>query len=783
MNLLLRISLLGTMRHENNETEGTSVHMNKAIVLAEKPSVAREIAKVIGAHKRARGYIEGPSHIVTWALGHLIELSEPAAYSPNYKRWTLSSLPMLPQELTLEVMKGTQDQYEIVSSLMHRDDVDSLIIATDAGREGELVARWIMKKAGWKGDVKRLWISSQTRQAIEDGFSSLKPAELFDGLYRAGEARSAADWYVGMNVTRALTCRFNSRLSAGRVQTPTLALMCEREDEREAHEGSIYWTVRANLGLFSASLHDEEGVMKVPSMEKLDQIVSDLDGRDAAVQEVVTQEVKDQPPLAYDLTELQRDANTILSYSAKETLDILQRLYEVHKIVTYPRTDSRYITEDIVPTLSGRLHALKDTDFGQLSMMYLDHGFPGDLSRFVSETDVTDHHAIIPTEQKVDLKVLNEKEKHLWALITLRFLEVLSADYIYDSSAVVLSSAGYTFKTRFITKKQNGWRDMRAFAPEALKKGEKEDLLGDDALPASVAAGASFTIRKVRTRKVSDRPPERYSEATLLSAMEHAGRFVDEADMKKSLKGGIGTPATRADIIEKLIQNHYIEREGRHLVPTSYGRELIRLAPEMLRSPLLTAQWESRLSAISDGSHSYESFISDIKKETASLVSSIAQSRERFSPQDPDAKICPYCSKPMIKARDNEGRVHNICLALNCSYEEMLVPPRTTRQVSVKRVKTGAGGRERKVVVKTSDAPPAVPVTVEVVRESKMRARPAHGERLRKGPRKGDDTRQKSEQRPKNTPRDTSMSTGATFADLLAESERRKKDRDRKKKR
>ncbi len=758
-----------------------SEHMNKAIVLAEKPSVAREIAKVIGAHKRAKGYIEGPSHIVTWALGHLIELSEPAAYSPDYRRWTLSSLPMLPQELTLEVMKGTQDQYEVVSSLMHRDDVDSLIIATDAGREGELVARWIMKKAGWDRPVKRLWISSQTQQAIEEGFSSLKPAELFDGLYQAGEARSAADWYVGMNVTRALTCRFNARLSAGRVQTPTLALMCEREEEREAHEGAIYWTVRTNLGLFSASVYDEEGVMKVPSLEQLDGIVAELESSDAVVQDVVTQEVIDPPPLAYDLTELQRDANTILSYSAKETLDILQRLYEVHKIVTYPRTDSRYITEDIVPTLSGRLKALGDTDFGQLSKMYLDHGFPGDLSRFVSPSDVTDHHAIIPTEQRVDLASLNEKEKHLWALIALRFLEVLSADHIYDSSAVELSSAGYTLKARFITRKQNGWRDMRAFAPEALKKGEKDDLLGDDALPSSVVRGASFTVRKVRTRKVSDRPPERYTEATLLSAMEHAGRFVDEADMKKSLKGGIGTPATRADIIEKLIQNHYIERDGRHLVPTGYGRELIRLVPETLRSPLLTAQWESRLSAISDGSHSYASFIADIKKETASLVSSIALSDERFTPQTPDAKVCPYCFTPMIRARDNEGRVHNICLALNCSYEEMLVAPKAARQVRVKRVKAGAGGRERKVVVKTSEAPPAEPVTVEVVRESKMKRRPSAVETVRKAPQQRTGTPRRTEHGGKPA-RETHESTGATFADLLAESERRKKDRDRRKK-
>ncbi len=757
--------------------------MNKAIVLAEKPSVAREIAKVVGADRRHKGYLEGASYIVTWALGHLIELSQPASYSPEYRRWTLSSLPMLPDTLTQDIMEGTKDQYETVSTLMKRDDVITLIIATDAGREGELVARWIMKKAGWDKEVKRLWISSQTSQAIKEGFASLKPGELYEGLYRAGEARSAADWYVGMNVTRALTCRYDSRLSAGRVQTPTLALMSEREDEREAHEGSVYWSIRANLGLFSASVHDEEGVMKVPSEEVLGEITSSLEGLSAVVDEVKTQEVSDPPPLAYDLTELQRDANTILSFSAKETLDVLQKLYEVHKIVTYPRTDSRYITEDIVATLPSRLNALRNTDFGQVSDMYLTHGYREDLSRFVSESNVTDHHAIIPTEQKVDLTQLSEKEKNLWALIALRFLEVLSGEYLYSSSEVTLKAGSYLLKTRFITRRQNGWRDMKAFAPEALKKRESDEMLTDDSLPSSVKEGAEFEIRRVRTRKVADRPPERYTEATLLSAMEHAGRFIDDADMKKSLKGGIGTPATRADIIEKLIQNHYVERDGRHLIPTAYGRELVRLAPQMLRSPLLTAEWEARLTAISEGTDSYDTFISDIKEETKKLVSSVSESRDRFSPHSDGAKTCPHCEREMIRARDNEGRIHNICLSLKCSYEEMLVPAKTQKKISVKTVKTGVPGREKKVVVKKSD-PSALPaMTVEVVRESKMKGRSFQSpsshrssDRRPSYPAKRD---RQSDRRPE---REARPSGGSTFADLLAESERRKKERDKKKK-
>ncbi len=750
--------------------------MKKAIVLAEKPSVAREIAKVVGADGRRKGYLEGDAYIVTWALGHLIELSEPASYSPEYRRWSLSSLPMLPEHLTQDVMESTREQYEIVSSLLKREEADTLIIATDAGREGELVARWIMKKAGWTKDVKRLWISSQTHQAIQEGFANLKPGELYEGLYHAGEARSAADWYVGMNVTRALTCRYDSRLSAGRVQTPTLALMTGREDERDAHEGSIYWTVRANLGLFSASLYEGEEVMKVSDEASVQSIAEKLEGAAAEVKEVVTAEISDPPPLAYDLTELQRDANTILSFSAKETLDVLQKLYEVHKVVTYPRTDSRYITQDIVPTLPARLKALRDTEYGQVSSIYLENGFRRDLSRFVSESRVTDHHAIIPTEQRVDLNRLSEKEKQLWSLIALRFLEVLSGEYIYDSSAVTLKSGEYTFRTRFITKKQNGYRDMKAFAPPAIRKSEADEMLLDESLPLSVREGEAFEIKKVRTRKVADRPPERYTEATLLSAMEHAGRFVDDADLKKNLKGGIGTPATRADIIEKLIQNHYVEREGKFLVPTSYGRELVRLAPEMLQSPLLTAQWESRLSSISEGSESYEHFISDIKEKTKELVSSIVKSREGFTPQPDGAKLCPYCSKPMIRAKDNEGFTHHICLSLKCSYEEKLVPASVPKKVSVKTVKSSVPGKERKVVVKKNDLS-ALPVTVEVVRESKMKGRENRYEpRRSETPRPA---RVKRDDRQHNAP--APSSGGSTFADLLAESERRKKDRDRKK--
>ena len=748
--------------------------ISKAFVLAEKPSVAREIAKVIGAHRSQRGYIEGDSYVVSWALGHLVELAEPAHYADAFRRWSLSSLPMLPSKLDQEVMEGTKDQFNIIDSILKREDITTLIIATDAGREGELVARWIMKKSGWNKEVKRLWISSQTKAAIEEGFASLKDASLYEGLYQAGEARAAADWYVGMNVTRALTCKYDAKLSAGRVQTPTLALITSKEDEREAFLGSTYWTIRANLGLFSASLYDGEEVMKVESEELASKITSTLEASYAVITSIDVSEKKEEPPLAYDLTELQRDANNILSFSAKETLDVLQKLYEVHKIVSYPRTDSRYITGDIVATIPSRLKALSQSEFGQVADMYSKNGYREDLGRFVVESKVTDHHAIIPTEETVNLSRLNEKEKALWSLIALRFLQVLSKDYIYESTLITLTSSSYTFKSRSVVKKQNGWRDMIAFAPDEIKKSEIRDDLLDDGMIGNLSVADQLPIGKVRSKKVNVTPPARYTEATLLSAMEHAGRFVDDAELKKELKGGIGTPATRAEIIEKLIGNRYIEREGKSLVPTPYGRELVRLAPDMLQSPSLTGSWERRLNAISEGEDSFELFISDIKEKTKDLVSSIKKSNETFTPNFHDAKKCPECKTEMMKSVDELGRTHNICLSLSCSYEEVeikrLKKELTVPVVKMKTVTTHTATMSKKVIIKKKTPQykdSDYETVIEVVRPSKRATR---------------NETYKSKPALKYTTAYTKPApepNGTTFADLLAASEKRKKERDR----
>jgi DNA topoisomerase-3 len=398
--------------------------MGKQLVLAEKPSVGRELARVLQCRKRERGFSEGDRYVVTWALGHLVELAQPAEYNERYKRWHMQDLPMLPAQLRQSIIKQTSDQYHVVENLLRREDIDSLVIATDAGREGELVARWIMKMAGWQKEVKRLWISSQTDSAIEQGFAKLKDGELYENLYAAAEARAAADWYVGMNVTRALTCRYDAKLSAGRVQTPTLALMTDREDEIEAFSGGFYWTIRADFGGFTASWQDESGSIRITEEQKSEAIIEKIKGKEGTIVSVDKLEKTEQPPLAYDLTELQRDANSQLSFSAKQTLDVLQGLYENHKIVTYPRTDSRYITPDIVPTLAGRLKAMDATPFGQVASLFVEHGYRSDMDRFVMESGVTDHHAIIPTEQRVDLNRLSKDERSLWELIALRFMEV-----------------------------------------------------------------------------------------------------------------------------------------------------------------------------------------------------------------------------------------------------------------------------------------------------------------------------------------------------------------------
>ena len=740
----------------------------KKLVIAEKPSVGREIAKTLNLRERGNGYIEGNDYIVSWALGHLVELAQPSHYDERYKRWSLNDLPMLPEKLDQRVIDETKDQFDVIKELLKRSDVSSVVIATDAGREGELVARWILKEAGYEGKCERLWISSQTEKAILEGFANLKDASEYDNLYNAAECRAAADWYVGMNVTRALTCFYDAKLSAGRVQTPTLALMTEREDERDRFLGSYYYSARGSFGLFSASYYPEENSVRFQDEALADEFSSWKDKK-GVVKKLTSEEKSDLVPQAYDLTELQRDANIALGFSAKETLDVLQRLYEVHKIVTYPRTDSRYITKDIVPTLKERIEALSNTIFSRVVDEYLLSGWKEDNPRFVNDTLVSDHHAIIPTEQKVDTSKLSKEEEELWKLIAMRFLEVIGEDYIYNTTTAELDVEGRTFKTRLTLPVKKGYRNVA----EASGIKSVAALLDDDensfAL-RNIKEGDEVILSSVKVRKNATTPPERYTDATLLSAMEHAGRFVDDKSLKENLTNGLGTPATRADMIEKLLQNRYIERDGKYLVPTPKGREVVRLSPLVLRSPELTGIWEGRLEKISKGKEDKELFIKDIKKMAADLVGEVEKSTLKFSPLFSDGKKCPYCGEMMMRAQDADGSIHYICQKLSCQYEEKEVKVAIDTGVSLKKVNPYTQDGKVRLVIKKSAAqlPKKVYETkIEVVRPSKkaMRSERPNGVRV-----------VQKEKASENA------YSGGTMADFFLKSQKRAEE-DRKKKR
>ena len=782
----------------------------KQLVLAEKPSVGKELARVLGCTNRGK-YLENEDYVVTWALGHLVTLCPPDYYGAEYRHWTLRNLPILPEKLETMVIDKSKDQFETVKYLLGRDDVEGVIIATDAGREGELVARWILKQAGCSKPAKRLWISSQTDLAIRQGFANLRPASDYDNLYAAAESRSYADWYVGYNVSRAMSCHFDTRLSAGRVQTPTLALITSREDEIEDFAGRFYWTIKADFGSFKASWYSADNTIRINEEAKANEIAAKLKGAKGVVSSIREVPKAEKPPLAYDLTELQRDANNVLGFSAKETLDTLQRLYEVYKIVTYPRTDSRYITADIVPTIPERLAALSATAFGQRALSLSRNGIRTDLSRLVNDELVSDHHALLPTEQKVDVSKLSANEKALWELIITRFLETLSGDYEYKTTTVEVTAEGERFVTRLTLPVKQGWRDV-ARDIGRRSAASTEDEGDDNPLILRLAEGEELEIKDVALKRSATLPPDRYTEADLLFAMEHAGRFVEDAELKSHLENGLGTPATRADIIEKLIQNNCIERRGKELVPTAKGRELVRLVPVQLRSAELTGKWEQRLSEISKGSETEAPFIADIKKNATDLVNQVIANRDKFDPflMGDKLKPCPSCGWPMMTVLDEYDRPHHVCQRFSCGYEEMEVKKRVEVEPSeavpthasaspVKRVIASAApsssGKKTIVIHKSSvkaavaKATPQVKweTVIEVVKPSHYRPRnDFRPERRPERPERQERNRDRRDFRKDESTRSAfatrESSTGGTFADFIRASEERKRRDEEKRK-
>ncbi len=642
--------------------------MSKTLVLAEKPSVGRELARVLNCKKSGEGYLEGEKYIVTWALGHLVTLADPEAYDEKYKKWEMDYLPMLPDKMKLVVIGKTGKQFRVVQSLMKRSDVTELVIATDAGREGELVARWIMDKAGWRGKSLRLWISSQTDRAIKEGFSKLRPASDYDNLFKSAEARSHADWIVGLNITRALTCRYNASLSAGRVQTPTLAMLVKREEDIKNFVPKDYWTVSAKTESLTATWRDKKGQARVFDKSAAEAAAAKLTGP-AVVTRVEKTRKQTPPPPAYDLTELQRDANKKYGYTAKETLSIMQSLYEVHKVLTYPRTDSRYISDDVVPTLGERLMALRFGVYAPLAAQLLKTS-PIQTRYIVNNAKVTDHHAIIPTEEPADFRRMSGPEQNIYDLVARRFLAVLLPPFEYEEMKITLDCNGESLHARGKRVINEGWRA----AYESYNDSEDEDEDEREQTLPDIRQGDKLKILSSRINSGKTKPPSRYTEATLLTAMEHPSSQVEDKALSKTLEetGGLGTPATRADIIEKLFSAFYAERNGKEIIPTAKGIQLIGLVPEELKSAELTAVWETRLGAIAKGQERPEKFISEMRLYAQRLVNEVKASTKSYTHENITRERCPDCGKFLIEVKNKKGGKMLICPDRECGYRKSI---------------------------------------------------------------------------------------------------------------
>lgn len=646
----------------------------KSLVIAEKPSVARDIARVLKCGKALNGAIEGQEYIVTWGLGHLVTLADPEDYSPKYKEWKMEDLPMLPDTFKLEVIKQTAKQYNAVKTQLYRNDVGDVIIATDAGREGELVARLILKKAGSRKPVRRLWISSVTDKAIREGFAHLKDGREYDNLYDAAMCRAEADWMVGINATRALTCKYNAQLSCGRVQTPTLAMIAAREEEIKKFVPQPYFGIRAKCQEPSLTLMWQDGKSgSARSFDKnrMEGILSSLQGETGRVEEVKRTPKKTLAPLLYDLTELQRDANKRFNYSAKETLNIMQRLYENHKVLTYPRTDSRYLSADIVPTLKERLKACGTGPYKTLAGRLQGRALPEKLF-FVDNGKVSDHHAIIPTEQYVQLDHMTVDERRIYDLVVRRFLAVLYPPFEYEQTSLTVKAGGERFAARGEIVKTPGWHEVYENEKQEEDPDEDGQEIKSQKLPdirkGDVLSGLTFQLTEGKTKA-----PAPFNEATLLSAMENPAAYMESKDreMVKTLgeTGGLGTVATRADIIEKLFSSFLLEKRGKDIYLTSKARQLLNLVPEDLKKPELTAEWEMKLSKMAKGSLKRDAFMREIREYSGELIAQIKAGEGNFLHDNLTNTKCPVCGKRMLSVKGKNSEML-VCQDRECGHRE-----------------------------------------------------------------------------------------------------------------
>ena len=649
----------------------------KSLVLAEKPSVARDIARVLGCSKKLNGAIEGNRYVVTWALGHLVTLADPEEYDKKYKEWKLEDLPMMPKKMELVVIKQTAKQYHAVKTQLYRKDVNEIIIATDAGREGELVARWILEKSGCRKPIKRLWISSVTDKAIKAGFSSLKDGREYDTLYSAAWARAEADWLVGINATRALTCKYNAQLSCGRVQTPTLAMIEKREEEIRSFKPETYYGINLMAEGIRFTWQDKKsGSARSFSKERIETLKQKMQGAPLFIKEVEKKAKKTYSPALYDLTELQRDANKKFGFSAKETLNIMQRLYENHKILTYPRTDSRYLSSDVIGTLKERLKACAVGPYkkmaGSLSMKPVKAN-----KSFVDDKKVSDHHAIIPTEQFVQLEHLTNEERKIYDLVVRRFLAVLYPPFEYEQTTVKAGCEEEEFLAKGKIVLKEGWKEAYegSWSDEEDEEQKGESALREQKLP-NLEKGMQFSNNiRIEIITGTTRPPAHFNEATLLSAMENPVRYMESRDAKtvKTLgeTGGLGTVATRADIIDKLFHSFLMEKRGKEIFITSKGRQLLKLVPEDLKKPELTADWENKLSKIAEGKLKDKIFLSEIRIYAQELTKEIKTGDGTFRHDNLTNTKCPVCGKRMLAVNGKNSKLL-VCQDRECGHRETI---------------------------------------------------------------------------------------------------------------
>ena len=616
------------------------------LVIAEKPSVAQSIAAVLGATQRKDGYLEGNEYLVSWCVGHLVELAQPESYEEAWKKWSYESLPIIPQEWQHEVKSDTKAQYQILKKLMHDDRVDAVVCATDAGREGELIFRLTYNMAGCRKPMKRLWISSMEESAIRDGFHNLRPGSDYDNLYKSALCRQEADWLVGINGTRLFTVLYGGKaLKVGRVQTPTLAMLVDRESKIMNFKKEAYYMAHImENGLDAVSEH-------ISDKTEAERIAGACENGQALVTSVIKEEKWVAPPKLYDLTTLQRDANRLFGFTAKQTLEYTQSLYE-KKLVTYPRTDSQYLSDDMEGTAKNVIEAIFNSLLFEQNIM-----FNPDIKRILNSKKVTDHHAIIPTMEiiKQDLKVIPESEMKILSLCANRLLCATGEKHIYNSTKAELTCNEIVFKVSGKEVWKNGWKEFDDFFKNSYKTTEdKSDAEEEKKLP-ELREGMMIAVEQTKVSEHFTQPPKHYTEDSLLSAMERAGAedMGDEVERK-----GLGTPATRADIIEKLVKDGFVKREKKQMIPTEDGMKLITILPDVVKSPKLTADWENELTLVSKGEVAAEQFMSGIEAMVTDLVKTYHSVSDEHKAMFGTGKggqevlgKCPKCGADVVKGK------------------------------------------------------------------------------------------------------------------------------------